>query len=200
MPFATASRRRARAPGRSATSIPDKMWSTLNLAYLGHARCGDGEHLERSAGHLLRPAPRTRIRTVSGVAEGTIYRDDGWHFLQLGRFVERVQSVCRADGRAHRAVPDRRPRQGRRLALPALDLRGALRLPPPLLARASPNQHGRFPGRRSLAVAFDPPFAAPHRGGARRRRRRPAGCRIEAERRAGRMAARIDHDWPDRDT
>ena len=31
------------------------------------------------------------INTFTGVTDATMYRDDGWHFIQLGRYIERVQ-------------------------------------------------------------------------------------------------------------
>ena len=33
----------------------------------------------------------TEVATFAGVAAATMYRDEGWSFLQIGRFIERVQ-------------------------------------------------------------------------------------------------------------
>ena len=33
------------------------------------------------------------IRTLSGIVDSTMYRDHGWNFLHLGRYVERIQFV-----------------------------------------------------------------------------------------------------------
>ena len=85
----------ARESARQVRNInPDKMWSSLNLAYFDLRDVEMETILEQPPGTFY---DRTEgaVRTVSGVAEGTIYRDDGWHFLQLGRFVERAHSLPR---------------------------------------------------------------------------------------------------------
>ena len=73
--------------------IPDKMWSSLNLAYFD-LRDVEMETIWNDRPGTFYDRTEGALRTVSGIAEGTIYRDDGWHFLQLGRFVERVQLIA----------------------------------------------------------------------------------------------------------
>ena len=138
------------------------------------------------------------IRTVSGVAEGTIYRDDNWHFLQLGRFVERLQSVA-ALMDAHIALfPTAAPDDDadwlsllwiceahfayRRLYSQGLRPTSMVDflVADPSLSHSIRHALGRIVEALD-AVAAGPPL------------------RIEAERRAGRMVASIDLDWPDRD-
>ena len=72
--------------------IGNDMWSSLNMLYLGirDLRVKDiwGD---RSGNFYLRT--EDSIRTFHGIADSSMYRDDGWHFLQLGRFVERVQHL-----------------------------------------------------------------------------------------------------------
>ncbi len=70
--------------------ISAEMWLSLNLTYL---------RLEPlTIQEIWKPAPesfyaetRKEINTFNGVTDATMYRDDGWHFIQLGRFIERVQ-------------------------------------------------------------------------------------------------------------
>ena len=69
------------------------MWSSLNLAYFD-LRDVEMETIWNDRPGTFYDRTEGALRTVSGIAEGTIYRDDGWHFLQLGRFVERVQLIA----------------------------------------------------------------------------------------------------------
>ena len=70
--------------------ISSEMWTSLNLAYLRTQRLGiqdiwiispESFYLDISA----------EIDTFMGVAAATMYRDDGWRFMQLGRSIERAQ-------------------------------------------------------------------------------------------------------------
>ena len=173
------------------------MWSSLNLAYFDLRDVEMETIWNRQPGSFY---DRTEgaLRTVSGVAEGTIYRDDGWHFLQLGRFVERVQSVSALID-AHIALfPTAAPDSDadwlsllwiceahfayRRLYSQGLRPTSMVDflVADPSLSHSIRHALGRIVEALD-AVAAGPPL------------------RTEAERRAGRMAASIDHDWPDRD-
>ena len=177
--------------------IPDKMWSSLNLAYID-LRDVEMETIWNDRPGTFYDRTEGAIRTVSGVAEGTIYRDDNWHFLQLGRFVERLQSVAALlDSHIAQfatAAPDddadwlsllwiceahfayrRLYSQGLR-PTSMVDFLVA----DPSLSHSIRHALGRIVEALG-AVAAGPPL------------------RIEAERRAGRMVASIDLDWPDRD-
>ncbi len=74
-------------------AIGNRMWSCLNLAYLD-LRDVEIQTIwnDRPGAFYLRT--ENAIRTFSGIAEGGMYRDDGWHFLELGRFVERAQLLA----------------------------------------------------------------------------------------------------------
>ena len=72
--------------------ISGEMWTCLNLAWL--------RLRERRIQDIWRPAPENFYAEVAqdmgtflGVMDATMYRDDGWRFLQLGRAVERAQST-----------------------------------------------------------------------------------------------------------
>ena len=69
------------------------MWSCLNIAYLG-LRPIEIEHIWNDRPVEFYRRTKDAIRTFSGITESTMYRDDGWHFLLLGRFVERAQLVA----------------------------------------------------------------------------------------------------------
>ncbi len=70
--------------------ISEEMWAQLNLAYL--------RMQERSILDVWQVSPESfyaetvaEVNTFAGVAYSTMYRDDGWHFMELGRAIERVQ-------------------------------------------------------------------------------------------------------------
>ena len=73
-------------------SISADMWTSLNLAYL---------RIQDLAIQDIWTAPESfyaetfaEINTFTGVAAFTMYRDDGWHFLQLGCSMERSQLLA----------------------------------------------------------------------------------------------------------
>ena len=70
--------------------ISAEMWTSLNLAYLRIQQV--------SIRDIWNASPESFYATVSadvdtfmGVAAATMYRDEGWRFMRLGRFVERSQ-------------------------------------------------------------------------------------------------------------
>ena len=71
-------------------SISAEMWTRLNLAYL-RIRDLTIEEIWRLSPEWFFAEIEASIHTFNGVAEATMYRDDGWRFIQLGNAVERVQ-------------------------------------------------------------------------------------------------------------
>lgn len=69
--------------------ISNEMWTCLNVAFL---EMGDRQLIDIWDGDARAFFLSTSSATLafSGWAARTMYRDDGWHFLQLGRFVERA--------------------------------------------------------------------------------------------------------------
>lgn len=73
--------------------ISAEMWSRLNLAYL--------RLREIAMPDIWRDSPESfynwmtsEIDTLGGIMDTTMYRGEGWHFMQLGRFIERAQLLC----------------------------------------------------------------------------------------------------------
>ena len=177
--------------------IPDKMWSALNLAYFD-LRDVEIENIWNDQPGSFYERTEGAIRTISGVAEGTIYRDDGWHFLQLGRFVERVQSTaalmdahialfptdapdCEADWLSLLWISEAHFAYRRLYSLERSPSRMVdFLVTDPSLSHSIRHALGR------IVDALDAVAVGP-------------ALKIEAERRAGRMGASSDHDWPDRD-
>lgn len=70
--------------------ISGEMWTQLNMAYLAIQPVGIAD-IWRASPESFFAATAAKINTFDGVAESTMYRDDGWRFMQLGRYVERAQ-------------------------------------------------------------------------------------------------------------
>ena len=70
--------------------VSAEMWSHLNLVYL-HLQQRDIQDIWTTSPESFYTQTTNEINTLIGVAAATMYRDAGWHFLQLGRFVERAQ-------------------------------------------------------------------------------------------------------------
>ena len=73
---------------RHCISAP--MWSALNAAYLSLQQVNILE-IWNASPESFYAATSAEIDTFMGIAAATMYRDEGWHFMQLGRFIERAQ-------------------------------------------------------------------------------------------------------------
>ncbi len=196
----------ARENARQVRNVVDEdLWACLNLAFFDLRDLGITDIWRDRPGDFYRRT-EDAVRTFFGIAGSNMYRDDGWHFLQLGRFVERAQlisalleaqlAVYPAGGpTANQAVdqaadPDwlsllricaAREAYGRLHSLhydPAAVV--DFLVADPLLSRSIRYALGQV-GQALDAVSAGRPLIA------------------EAGRRAGRLAAAIDYDWPNRD-
>jgi uncharacterized alpha-E superfamily protein len=66
------------------------MWTSLNLAYL-KIRKLTIQDIWRVSPEGFYAETAAEMNMFSGVAAATMYRDEGWLFMQLGRFIERAQ-------------------------------------------------------------------------------------------------------------
>ena len=179
------------------STISGDMWSCLNVAYLGlrDMRLAD----------VWNDQPRSffidtcsAARTFSGIAENDMYRDHGWSFLRLGRFVERALLVT-ALVDAHVALfpadeADTESDWGSLLAVCEARaayhrLRSRDYRPADVLDFLVADEGLSHSVRHALRRISDELRVV-----AGRRDRAPA-----AVRRVGRVAARLDYDWPLRD-
>ncbi|MDE0702112.1 MAG: alpha-E domain-containing protein [Rhodospirillaceae bacterium] len=81
----------ARENARQVRHVVDEdLWSCLNLAFFDLRDLGIADIWQDRPSDFYRRT-EDAVRTFFGIAESNMYRDDGWHFLQLGRFVERAQ-------------------------------------------------------------------------------------------------------------
>ena len=200
----------ARENARQVRNVVDEdLWSCLNLAFFELRDLGITDIWQDRPGDFYRRT-EDAVRTFFGIADSNMYRDEGWHFLQLGRFVERAQLLS-ALLEAQLAVypaggPDAGP-AGDQAVDPAAD--------PDWLSLlricAARDAYGRLHSlhydpaavvdflvadplaSRSIRYALAQVSAALDAVSAGR------PLIAEAGRRAGRLAAEIDYDWPNRD-
>ena len=178
-------------------AIDADLWSSLNRTFLDRRDLGIAD-IWKDRPHEFYRRTGDALRTFFGIADGVLYRDDGWHFLQLGRFVERAQLLAGLID-AHLAVypadgPQSDPDWLSLLRIcEAQDAYGrlhSLRLEPTSVVDflvADPRlSHSVRHALAQICAALDAISAG-----------RP--LLVEAGRRAGRLAARIDYDWPNRD-
>ena len=70
--------------------ISSEMWQRLNLVYL-RIRVLDIQDIWASSPEAFYAEMGADIDAFVGAAESTMYRDEGWSFLRIGRFIERAQ-------------------------------------------------------------------------------------------------------------
>ncbi len=84
----------ARENARGAReTISSEMWECLNVTW--HALPARRLSAERLGPALFLGFVRERAAVLTGLAESTMSRDDGWRFLVLGRNLERVDMTAR---------------------------------------------------------------------------------------------------------
>ena len=72
--------------------ISGEMWRALNLAYLRVQQISILDIWANSPESFY-ASVSADIDTFMGVAAATMYRDEGWHFMRLGRNIERAQQM-----------------------------------------------------------------------------------------------------------
>ena len=177
-------------------AIGQDMWSRLNVAYLA-LRDVRIEQIWTRQPREFYLRTEDALRTVSGIADSTMYRDHGWHFLELGRFVERAQLVAGLVDAQLSLFPTREAHSesewGSLLAV--CQARDAFR-------RLHSLQY-----HPALVVDFlvsDPRLSHSIRYALERiaeqlravAERRNSSATLAGQRRVGRLAARLDYDWP----
>jgi len=74
--------------------ISTEMWMQMNVF---HRDIGAITSDELQGDHLTRLCSRLKegVQAHTGITEGTFFRDQGWHFYQLGRLIERADQMTR---------------------------------------------------------------------------------------------------------
>jgi uncharacterized alpha-E superfamily protein len=85
--------------------ISTEMWSQLNVFYNWLLTLGPSD-IAPSALPRLCGRIKEACQTNTGVTEGTFYRDQGWYFFRLGKYLERAdQSTRLLDIKYHSLLP-----------------------------------------------------------------------------------------------
>lgn len=74
-------------------AVTSEMWEALNTWHLQVAAYGRGD-LSGGGAHAFLSAMRTRANLFTGTADATMLRTEGWHWLTVGRYLERVVFSC----------------------------------------------------------------------------------------------------------
>jgi uncharacterized alpha-E superfamily protein len=85
--------------------ISTEMWKHLNDLHRDILRLTDqdldGDKLSRLCSRL-----KEMVQAHTGITEGTLFRDQGWHFYEMGRLIERADQTTRLlDIKFHRLTP-----------------------------------------------------------------------------------------------
>jgi uncharacterized alpha-E superfamily protein len=87
--------REARENARTVRDqITDEMWAELNHIYLQVSSPAGADLLENSPQTFFEKIIESALR-FEGITSATLARNEGWHFLQLGRFLERADKTSR---------------------------------------------------------------------------------------------------------
>lgn len=73
--------------------ISPEVWTCLNASYLKMQQ-QDMVSVWRSEPRAFYDETVAQINTFGGLSETTMYHDEGWSFLQLGRYIERAQRAA----------------------------------------------------------------------------------------------------------
>jgi uncharacterized alpha-E superfamily protein len=98
--------RYARENARTLRSlISTEMWVQLNIFYNRLAALGAADLAPGNLAPLFATV-KEACQTHTGITEGTFFRDQGWYFYQLGRYIERADQTTRLlDIKYHLLLP-----------------------------------------------------------------------------------------------
>ena len=79
------------AARRARETISTEMWESINISWIA----ASGSRLASMRPAVAFKYIRERCAVISGTADQTMSHDEGWHFLTLGRSLERVDMTAR---------------------------------------------------------------------------------------------------------
>jgi uncharacterized alpha-E superfamily protein len=85
--------------------ISTEMWKHLNVFHRDLLAVADDELRGDSLSRLCTRI-KEGVQAHTGITEGTLFRDQGWHFYEIGRLIERADQTTRLlDIKFHRIMP-----------------------------------------------------------------------------------------------
>lgn len=83
----------ARDNGRQVRNqLSSEMWEQINQLYLEVSRATINDIWDGQTHALLRQI-KEGVQLFHGITEATMRQDEGWHFLRIGRFLERAEAT-----------------------------------------------------------------------------------------------------------
>lgn len=76
---------------RARETVSTELWECLNTTYIGIGQA----RIRATTAHHFFTWVRERATLVAGITDATMSRDDAWHFLVLGRSIERADMTAR---------------------------------------------------------------------------------------------------------
>jgi len=73
--------------------ISSEMWTQINKVYL-NMKCASMEEVWGHQPHEFFRAIREGSHLFQGITDATMNRNEGWQFIQVGRYIERAQAVA----------------------------------------------------------------------------------------------------------
>jgi len=74
--------------------LPTELWDVVNGFYLW-LRDGNPEHALRESPHLFFERVKERTAMFQGMAQSVMPRENEWHFMNCGRYLERAENTLR---------------------------------------------------------------------------------------------------------
>ncbi len=85
--------------------ISTEMWSHINVFHSWVRQLSEND-IRRSQLSALCSRLKQECQTHNGITEGTFYRDQGWHFYMIGKYLERADQITRlVDIKYHTLLP-----------------------------------------------------------------------------------------------
>ncbi len=141
--------------------ISSEMWEEINRLFLAVQQRQPVDSEWTAGTHEFLTATISGVHQIQGVTDATMTHGEGWHYIELGRYLERASATAALlDVQFREAPPDperahrgQRVRRVGRAAEVVLRLRGLL---PALHRRRAAAAHRRVPGAQSRVPAQHP--------------------------------------------
>jgi uncharacterized alpha-E superfamily protein len=85
--------------------ISSEMWEEINRLYLAVQKRQPMDSEWTAGTHEFLSATINGVHQIQGVTDATMTHGEGWHYIELGRYLERASATAAPRGTARRAAP-----------------------------------------------------------------------------------------------